>query len=108
MPAPQLPQTGVRLSTATSFYAVRESAVGSTSILGSFTSQGSLAGQDQKALNQMVPILAITKLTENQSRTTSDRYETDSDIPGLSLEVLQMPTSRTLSLDRMVLYTSDL
>lgn len=99
MPAPLIPNTEARLATATSFFILREDAISPAAIFGTIT--------PSDIISKMVQVLAITSFTETQSRTTTDRWETDSDIPGQALEILQSPTSGTLSIRRMVLYSSD-
>lgn len=99
MANPSIPNTDARLVTATSFYILREDAVSPAAIFGTIN--------PSNLISRMVQVLAITNFSENQSRTTTSRWETDSDIPGQALEVLQSPTDRTLSLKRMVLYSGD-
>ena len=99
MATPSIPNTDARLATATSFFILREDAISPAAIFGTIN--------PSNIISRMVQVLAITSFTENQSRTTTSRWETDSDIPGQALEVLQSPTDRTLSLKRMVLYSSD-
>jgi hypothetical protein len=99
MAIPLVPNTDARLVTATSFYILREDAVSPAAIFGTIN--------PSNIISHMMQVLAITNFTENQSRTTTSRWETDSDIPGQALEVLQSPTDRTLSIKRMVLYSSD-
>ena len=99
MAIPSLPNTDARLVTATSFYILREDVVSPAAIFGTIN--------PSDLISRMVQVLAITNFSEMQSRTTTSRWETDSDIPGQALEVLQSPTDRTLSIKRMVLYSSD-
>lgn len=102
MPVPKLPKTTVRLATATSFYMVREDAVGSKAILGRSDSDTT-----QTVISRMVQVFAISSFRESQDRTTSSRWEVDSDVPGRALEVFQQPLDRTLTIKRAVLYDSD-
>lgn len=99
MTTPVLPSTNARLATASSFYILREDAVSPAAIFGTIN--------PSELVSRMVQVYAITNFSEIQSRTTTSRWETDSDIPGQALEVLQSPTDRMLSIKRMVLYTSD-
>lgn len=102
MPAPKLPKTTARLATATSFYLVREDAVGAKAILGTNNEDPGAA------ISRMIQLFAVTSFQETQERATTSRWEVDSDVPGKALSVLQQPLDRTLTLKRAVLYDSDL
>lgn len=106
MALPKLPKTDVKLSTSSSFFILREDALSTNSILG-FLNEIFTQPNLNNIITKMIPVFAVTSFIENQSRTTVDRWETDSDTPGQSLEIFQSPVSRRLTVKRMVLYASD-
>lgn len=51
---------------------------------------------------------AVTQLTETNNRPTETRFELDADLPGEIVEQVPQLVSRTLTLQRAVLYESDI
>lgn len=59
-------------------------------------------------IQQAVVLGAVTEFSEENTRDTETRYELDSDLPGEIVEQLPQLPSRSLKLQRAVLYESDM
>lgn len=102
---PKLPKTNIRLATSVSFFILREDAISLATFFKSIFQPRQEVADVQR---QMKPINNIVSFSEDQSRETSHRHETDSNVRGEPLQVLGGPVRRTLKLKRAVLYKSDL
>lgn len=114
MPTPKLPKTVARLSTASTFYALREDSLS----LNIFSPVNFLKGAFSNIFSprqvltdiqrQMVFLDGVVSFTENQQRTLDHRYEVDSNVRGQPLEVLGGTVSRDFRIKRIVTYKSDI
>lgn len=59
-------------------------------------------------IQQAVVLGAVTEFSEENSRPTEIRYELDADVPGEIVEQLPQLPTRSLKLQRAVLYESDM
>ncbi|MEM3509299.1 MAG: hypothetical protein QXL51_00475 [Candidatus Aenigmatarchaeota archaeon] len=99
----KLPQTQARLAISIKIYAVNTDLDWSDPLkIDSFLiniSKGTAAG--------ITPIAGVTRLDEANTRNAVPRYEIDADKPGEIVERIPQLVDRTLTLERVVLYSAD-
>jgi len=100
MPVPKLPKTQARLSTSVTIRLIPEDKLGDEAL----TDPTALANM----VLQTAPIGAVERIEETNERTAYPRFEMDASKPGVVKEVYPgLVTMRTLTLNRVVLYSAD-
>lgn len=95
----QLPKTQARLSTSVTIRALR----------GEVNTDSLTDADAIRALSESsVKVGAVMSFTERSPRTTEPRYELDADLAGDIVERIPRLVDRTLTINRAVLYSSDM
>lgn len=96
----QLPKTQARLATSIKIYATTKDL--------DFSDINSIKEITSKVGSGDIKVLAsVTKLDEKNTRPATARYEIDADKPGEIVERIPQLVDRTLTLEKVVLYSED-